>query len=862
MDRKEAFARLADKGWTGDLVPVIPPNARLIEGSNIPVSALGKVPGAQYSDGTYGGILKWQTLVATDIELRRWQQMSCNIGLICRRVRAIDIDCENREMVSAARQMIEKRLGKTIWRGRPGTPRGALIYRAEWTIGGKITLPWQDGKIEVLGYGNQIVIWGQHPSGTFYEWQDGSPFDTQVEELPLLAESEIALLLDSVAALLHEYGAAASKPRRQGGSIRSTGIKFPLGHPSLVAQDKTQAVRALWAIPNTPELEDGTPNEKLADYDHVIGVIAAFLGAVGGEQPYVDELIKWSQQWPENQPGWIHEKIASFRKDGTGIGAEALFHCARQWGFDEVPEGTFQPIKPPVEEPGEVVDFNKVREQVSELVQGSEKTILPASTHVGNAYTDQQLAIDCWHRFHLSRVLRYDASSRWMMWNGNRWVTDTLENDEAAALVRNVVGTITKALPEGNQWFNLAFRLEAMPRAKHILEIMRKHARVTVWNDDPYLLNTPRGLVNLRTGEWRGALPTDLVRSITPVAPDNNPPETWLRVATEIFDDDTRMLHIWIDWMALMLIGKRLRAAAVILRGSGRNGKSLLLESIVAMLGKIQEGGYAFIAAEPTCFSMDARKKSDTGSLGFMDGARAAMFTEAPNDWQPNESQLKAAIAGEEVEAKFLYHPVFTFRFNAAITQASNVDIEFANAIPALRHRYTLFDLVRVFADDRKLYDAVLADAPRLLGLCIRRCTEILQGAETFWFPETWNKNRAFYAAVANRSAEHFDLRDPIPTLLKRLIERRKSALLTSTEISQRLQMALKVVADRYDEEAPKLEEALAMTERSLNMHIARAMRLEFGIKSMKIGRIGLKGFRGVTWQPNPVLPFADREEE
>ena len=170
MDRRQAYARLIANQWTEHLLPIIPPRATLAVGSTIAESARGKVPGNRFANGTYAGMAAWETLRASPIEIRRWQAADGNIGLNCRAVRAVDIDSDNPEVVAAIRRTIMMRLDEAPWRGRQGTPRGALLFRAEKAIGGKVSLGWAEpdgrrAKMEILGFGNQIVIWGEHPSG-------------------------------------------------------------------------------------------------------------------------------------------------------------------------------------------------------------------------------------------------------------------------------------------------------------------------------------------------------------------------------------------------------------------------------------------------------------------------------------------------------------------------------------------------------------------------------------------------------------------------------------------------------------------------------------------------------------------------
>lgn len=862
--RVRLFRQLEDRGWTEDVLSIIPPDARLHETSRIPRESLGKVPGRMAGPDCYIGISNWTELKARRSDLMGWSRSNCNIGLQTRRVRAIDIDCEDTDLVLSLRILIQLRCGKTLWRGRANSARGALLYRCSEQSGGKRRLAWGDSKIEILGAGNQILIWGRHPSGVDYNWDGASPFDTKLDDLPELPEDDIPLLLDAIAAELHRAGQAANQPLTIGHGTRRSGARKPLGHADLVAADKLQAVRALEAIPNKPELEDGTPNTHTSSYEQVISIIAAFIGAVGGDKDLIDNhLVPWLDQWPGNDDNWIAARIESFR-DGTEIGAERLFACARSWGFNEVTTDDFAAVP---QEPGEkapVVNLDRVREKVKGVARGHDNAVLPVSSIVSNPFTDQQIAVEIWHDFKAAQRLRYDASGQWYVWEGTHWRRDSAMAHQTLHFVRWCLGHIAKRAPEGHQGYQLAFRLEAAERAEKILKILRGYAVVQRWDRDLCLVNTPVGVVDLRTGLWRQAVPDDNLRSITPVAPEEGEPEVWLKAVRGIFDHRERLVQMLIDYIALCLLGERLADVAFMLRGSGRNGKSLILQSIATMLGDIRDSGYAYLTATPDAFDLRKQSASHSHGLELMDGARIAMFTEMPNGFVPDEALLKAAIAGENVTAKFIYRPTFVYRFTPMLLFASNIDVEFTSAIPALRHRFRLADLTRRFDDDKDFFNAVLADTPRLLSLVIRRATELLNGRESFWLKRGWKASRSEFERIERKSGEYLDLQDPIAAALRSLLQRQEGdAWVRSTDVLTRTRWALEHVRENYAEDAPKLDAALGLTDRAFNMKIALAMRTEFNSQSInkRISGQVLKVYHGVSWLPQPVLPFEPESE-
>ena len=106
--------------------------------------------------------------------------------------------------------------------------------------------------------------------------------------------------------------------------------------------------------------------------------------------------------------------------------------------------------------------------------------------------------------------LRYVAAwGRWLRWDGTRWrFDDTLVaidlarrvcRDEAAKCNNSKVA---KAVASGAT----VAAVERLARADH-----RLAATTGQWDADPWLLNTPGGIVDLRTGEMRPRAPGRLL---------------------------------------------------------------------------------------------------------------------------------------------------------------------------------------------------------------------------------------------------------------------------------------------------------------------------------------------------------------
>src|SRR5512135_3318320 len=105
-------------------------------------------------------------------------------------------------------------------------------------------------------------------------------------------------------------------------------------------------------------------------------------------------------------------------------------------------------------------------------------------------------------------------------------------------------------------------------------------------NTDPMLLNVANGTLDLRTGALRPHRPEDLITKLAPVAYD---PEAacprWDAFLRRILDDDADLIRFVQRALGYALTGSVAEHVLFFLYGTGRNGKSTLLNVILALLG-------------------------------------------------------------------------------------------------------------------------------------------------------------------------------------------------------------------------------------------------------------------------------------
>lgn len=211
------------------LIPVaysgrLSPNSRLRE------SDIGKVPSVYNSRGEIAGFKEWTKHRATEAEIMKWQQQGCNVGLILGRDRGdglaylgVDVDTINPDYQDVvASTLSPHHKGLLLYRGRDNSVRRAYIILAPAVPKHVHKLPDENGKtaaVELLGTGQQIVVFGTHPSGGKYTWYPDPMIDEPCipdpDSIPVLTAEQLSAFWASLKEQLPVIDSFVSGTARQ-----------------------------------------------------------------------------------------------------------------------------------------------------------------------------------------------------------------------------------------------------------------------------------------------------------------------------------------------------------------------------------------------------------------------------------------------------------------------------------------------------------------------------------------------------------------------------------------------------------------------------------------------------------------------
>lgn len=401
----------------------------------------------------------------------------------------------------------------------------------------------------------------------------------------------------------------------------------------------------------------------------------------------LDAWDQWSQASAKYTPGACAEKWRSF--NGSTVSLGSLIYWAKQDGWE--------PPKRPTK-----AKKSRSWESAAERATGgdSRKFVPRPSTDLGNA-----------ERFvaQHSRAVRYVVSwGKWIVWDGTRFKVDSTNQvwRLGKRTVRSIyaeVAQLAKApdtapddLQELSDWAKASERRE---RIAAMLALAATEDPIAIDHEaldrDPWLLNCTNGTLDLRTGELRPHRQEDLLTKSTgveyPAEPGIDTP-VWDDFLDSTFLSDVELIRFIQRLLGYSAAGVIHEHILPICWGSGANGKSTLLNTVLDTLGE-----YAYQA--PHNFLMVKRGETHPTELTDLFGARIVSISETQDGQRLDEGLVKALTGSEKIRARRMYQDFWEFPPTHTPILATNHRPVIRGGDHAIWRRVKLIPFVAKFVD-------------------------------------------------------------------------------------------------------------------------------------------------------------------
>jgi P4 family phage/plasmid primase-like protien len=320
---------------------------------------------------------------------------------------------------------------------------------------------------------------------------------------------------------------------------------------------------------------------------------------------------------------------------------------------------------------------------------------------------------------------------RSMHWNSKVWVEDrTLR---ALDLSRKRCQREARAVLDRDDLSErdakrVAVGIASAKTVAAVLKLSQADRRIAAvpeqFDADPWLLNTPGGIVDLRSGELCAHDWACYCSKITHAAPRAGQPHVWHEFLERVTNGDSDLQDYMQRVAGYCLTGITREHALHFLWGTGANGKSTFLNTLREMLGD-----YAVVASADTF--TEARGERHPTELAALRGARLVISSETEDGRQWAAARIKSLTGGDPIAARFMRQDLFEFVPQFKLVMAGNHKPGLRNVDEAVRRRMHLVPFTAKIPPaerDPRLMERLRDELPQILSWAIDGCLQWQQG--------------------------------------------------------------------------------------------------------------------------------------
>ena len=260
--------------------------------------------------------------------------------------------------------------------------------------------------------------------------------------------------------------------------------------------------------------------------------------------------------------------------------------------------------------------------------------------------------------------------NHWISWNGNHWEMDVMKRSHFAvekvceAYLQEVTREYDRAKkkdkdPDGSMVKSLyarAKKLRTKAGRNNCMEFSTQcEFPLAIRGDEldtrPWLLPTQNGIIDLETGVFRSGRQEDLLLKATPVEWKgiDEPCPAWEKALLEIFSDNFDLVEYVQRLFGYAITGLDVEHIFPVFHGQGRNGKTMIVETIGKVLGEL---------ASPIQSDMLLDQGKARGSAGptpdimSLKGLRIAFASETDQGRKISPSRVKWLTGGDKLKGR------------------------------------------------------------------------------------------------------------------------------------------------------------------------------------------------------------------
>ncbi len=356
-------------------------------------------------------------------------------------------------------------------------------------------------------------------------------------------------------------------------------------------------------------------------------------------------------------------------------------------------------------------------------------------------FSDDALAEEFIHQ---ATCFRWTPGMGWMVDSGVVWERD--EHLRRFQLARQVcrAAAVRRQEPEP------ANRIASARTRNAVLSLAQADPRIVVpsgdWDRNGFELNTPDGVVCLKTGSIRPRRRSEYVTQATRASPAASPSPVWDRFMLDICCGDQDLLQFLQRSLGYCLTGDRREQVLFFWHGLGSNGKSALAETVQWLMG-------TYSLKLPANALMHSRNDRHPTELAQLRGKRLVVSSELEETSSFNEALVKELTGDQTLAARFMRGDFFEFDMTQKHVIIGNHRPTLRGGDAAMARRMLLVPFeatIKGDARDPNMLQKLKGEGPAILNWLIRGA--VVWGSEGLGVPAVVRN------ASADYMADHDDL--------------------------------------------------------------------------------------------------------
>lgn len=309
------------------------------------------------------------------------------------------------------------------------------------------------------------------------------------------------------------------------------------------------------------------------------------------------------------------------------------------------------------------------------------------------------------------RLIYEHMRGRWLVYDQ---ISGIWRTDETGVVLQHILELVEQSNAKSFESHSRLRGIEAIARSSS--RIARTAAQ---FNPDPFLLGTPGGPVNLKTGKLIKPDPGHFITMSTACAPAEIPTPRWLKFLGECTGGSAELIRFLQQFFGYTLTADIREQCLLFVYGRGRNGKGVMLRAQTGILGE-----YSHRAQIETFTAGTERHPTE---IAAMTSKRLVFSSETERGKRWAESRIKDITGGDRLRARFMRQDEFEFDPKFKLIISGNYEPAIENCDEAMRGRFHVVPFDQVFTGDRadlNLDAKLRSEWPGILQWAIAGCLD------------------------------------------------------------------------------------------------------------------------------------------